>query len=162
MSNIQKTTKKGTSTNKSSKTPPTETITKETNASLQEALNLLKPLTDFHKAVEDANEDDIRLYWDVRLVRGEDTPFCHVKGSSSMPAMLAQKMRPHAPSKIQEEINDKILKPLLSVMMTEVERMTFADLAKRNQSGDFTNEEDCFQKALDEPPSKENLSPQAN
>ena len=73
--------------------------------------------------------------------------------------MLAQKMRPHAPSKIQEEINDKILKPLLSVMMTEVERMTFADLAKRNQSGDFTNEEDCFQKALDEPPSKKTFRP---
>lgn len=133
--NNKKTTKKRASTNKSNE---------ETESSLQAALKLLEPLTEFHKTLEDANANDMRFFWDVRLIRGKDTPFGHTKGSSSLPAMLAPKMQGNAPSKIQEEVHDKILRPLMAAMMTEVEKETFEDLAKREQSGDFVSEEESF------------------
>ena len=89
---------------------------------LQQALNLLKPLTDFHGAVEDAGQYDCRLYWDVRLVNGKDTPLRHVHGTSSLPALLAPKMISRATSTIEHEITEKIIAPLIEFFMTEISK----------------------------------------
>jgi len=75
---------------------------------------MLAPLLGFHKAVEGATSNDLRLYWDVRLVRGEDTPFSHVKGTSSMPGMLEDGRLSEAPGLIQSEIMEKIGKTITS------------------------------------------------
>ena len=99
---------------------------------LQQALGLLEPLTDFHKAVEGATEDDLRIYWDVRLVRGQDSPFAHVTGSSSLPNALASNMKALAPSAIQQEVLEKISRPLTAVFQTEAEQQTMDGLAARN------------------------------
>lgn len=93
-------------------------------------LSLLKPLIDFHKGVEDAADHDFRIYWDVRLVRGKDTPFAHVHGSSTLPALLAPKLQPYAPGVIESEIKDKICAPLMAAVMTEVEKGNSEALAK--------------------------------
>ena len=102
---------------------------------LNQVLSLLKPLTDFHQAVADAADHDMRMFWDVRLVRGKDTAFLRVHGTSTLSAMLAPKMLPLAPTHIESEVKEKIMAPLVSALMTEVEKMTFQDLAKRRMAG---------------------------
>lgn len=122
----------------------------------QNVLKHLQPLTDFHQAVEDASRNDVRIYWDVRLVRGEDTPFSHVHGTSSLPAMLAPNMRPNAPSKIQEEATEKILIPLVSAMQAEVQRTALENAAKRRKhSGDGIHEGECSPGKGNEPTGQE-------
>jgi len=81
----------------------------------------LAPLEEFHAAVESAEDEDVRVYWDVRIVSGKDIPLKGVQGSSTMPGLLTEKMIPQAPSMIQQEIVDKIALPLTGVFMTEGE-----------------------------------------
>lgn len=136
----------------SATTKPTKaTSDSQQTQQILEAVTLLKPLADFHKAVESAGENDLRMLWDVRIVRGKDTAFCHVKGASSLPAMLANNMRANAPSQIQEEVSEKIMMPLVSAMQAEVERSTFEDLAKRKRAGNSSSEEECFPSEDDDP-----------
>lgn len=109
---------------------------------IQGVLSLLKPLTDFHKKVEDAADHDFRIYWDVRLVRGKDTPFIHVHGSSTLPALLAPKMQAHAPATIESEVRDKISAPLVAAFMTELEKGNSEALARlRKAHASATGEE---------------------
>lgn len=82
-----------------------------------------RPLTRFHESVAAANGTDIRMYWDVRLVRGEDEAFTQVTGTSSMPGMLSDKLRGHATAQIQQEVLDKITGPLVAAFMEESERL---------------------------------------
>ena len=82
----------------------------------------LQPLFDFHREIESAKDDDLRMFWDVRIVQGKNTPFASIQGSSSMPKALSQKMAPSAPSNIEKEVIQKIIEPLMSIVMLEVER----------------------------------------
>lgn len=88
----------------------------------------METLRDFHQSLEDARGDDLRIYWDVRIVRGKDTPFHSVKGISTMPNVLSSKMLAHAPSMIQQEVMDKIAQPLTAVFMREGEIRVFESL----------------------------------
>jgi hypothetical protein len=106
------------------------------------ALEVFKPLIEFHKVVEDATDDDMRIYWDVRLVRGKDTPYLHVHGSSTLSSMLAPKLRPHAVGVIQSEVADKISAPLVAAFMTELEKGTFEALAKLRKAHAFATGEE--------------------
>ena len=81
----------------------------------------LQPLFDFHRAIESAKDDDLRMFWDVRIVQGKNTPFASIR-SSSMPKALGQKMAPSAPSNIEKEVIQKIIEPLMGIVMHEVER----------------------------------------
>jgi hypothetical protein len=101
---------------------------------LEELSRSITPVIEFHKAVEDATQDDLRLYWDVRVVRGADTPFAHLTGSTPLPRILASKMRPLAPSILETEITNKILRPLCAMVQTEVERVTFEELAAEGRN----------------------------
>ena len=84
---------------------------------IEESKAQLQPVIDFHKAMEPAEEDDIRMCWDIKIVRGKDTPFASVQGSSSMPRMLARKMAPLAPGHIEKEVRQKIITPLMNEVM---------------------------------------------
>lgn len=117
---------------RSSKKNPANTDAEGAVEALQQALGLLEPLTDFHKAAEGATEDDLRIYWDVRVIRGKDSAFAHVTGSSSLPNALASNMKALAPSVIQQEIMEKISRPLTAVFQTEAEQQTMDGLAARN------------------------------
>ncbi len=97
-------------------------------AEIQQALNLLKPLISFQEALEYARENDCELLWDVRLVSRKDTLLRHVHGTSSLPSCLVPKMIPYAPSNIESEVAGKITGPLVSFVMTEIEKT--APLAK--------------------------------
>ena len=101
---------------------------------IQQVMSLLKPLTDFHKAVEDATDNDFRMYWDVRLVRGKDTPYLHLHGSSTLSSLFAPKMQPLAVGVIQSEVADKISAPLVAAFMTELEKENSEALAKMRKA----------------------------
>ena len=106
----------------------------------QKVKDLLGPLLDFHRSVEEASSDDLRLYWDVRLVRGKETPFYQSKGSSSLPRALACNMVAEGSRRIEAEVTEKIVKPLVSVMQIEAERQTFEELAKQDAAEPFSDE----------------------
>ena len=120
------------------------TIDAEQASQFMAAMELLKPLTEFHRAVEDAQQHDMRIIWDVRVVQGKDKPFRHLHGSSSLPGMLAPKMRPNAPCVIEGELMEKIVKPMIAALMDEVERLTFEGLEKRRQASAPITGEECF------------------
>ena len=88
---------------------------------LEERNKEFQPLIDFHKALEFFKEDDLRMFWDVNIVRGKDTPFASNRGSSSMPDALAPKMAPLAPGNIQKEVSQKIITPLMNKVLDKLE-----------------------------------------
>lgn len=96
-------------------------LLERTAALLERREAALEPLEEFHRAVETAIDEDVRVYWDVRVVYGRDKPLKGVQGSSTMPGLLTEKMLPNAPSMIQQEIVDKIAIPLTAVFMREGE-----------------------------------------
>jgi hypothetical protein len=100
-------------------------LIKKLSEELNERRGEMASIGDFHKALEGAKQDDLRMYWDVRIVRGEDTPFASVHGVSTLPGLLSGKMKGHAPSMIQQEVADKIAQPLTAVFMTEGETQNF-------------------------------------
>lgn len=115
------------------------------------AMEILKPLTDFHRADETANEDDLRMSWDVRLVRGKDTPYQHVKGTCSLPSLLAPKMIATATSAVEREIHEKILMPMAARLQSDVEATLLRSPAKGKQENGTVDEADCFDDDEDEP-----------
>jgi hypothetical protein len=96
---------------------------------LQELSDSIAPLIEFHKEVENATADDLRLFWDVRVSRGRKEPFAHLTGNTPLPGILSSKLRALGPSMIETEITNKILTPLGAMVQTEVERATFERLA---------------------------------
>jgi hypothetical protein len=111
---------------------PANTDAEEGVDALQQALGLLEPVIEFHKPVESATEDDLRIYWDVRVVRGKGETFTHSQGSSSLPRALASNMKALAPALIQQEILEKISMPLTAKLQTVAEQLTMDGLAARN------------------------------
>lgn len=80
------------------------------------------PLRAFHEAVEEAQASDIRIFWDVRVVRGKDTPFTRSQGVTHMPGALHPRMFADVSAMIQGEISDKVAKPLVAAIMDEADK----------------------------------------
>lgn len=85
---------------------------------LQPLLDNAKLSNEFHQTVSDAKKSDARLFWDVRLIRGEEELISVSKGISYIPDLLARHMHVDAPSLLQNEIIEKIARPLV----TELQR----------------------------------------
>lgn len=95
--------------------PPSQTSSTPPPASellLQQLLSALGPTLEFHKAVEEASENDLRLFWDIRLVQGKDTPFTALSGSSTFPGVLVGTALAALPNMIYREIVEKVAMPL--------------------------------------------------
>ena len=107
--------------NSQNKAQPEDDRLETTLNAVQEAMQRLQPLTDFHQAMESSTDDDLRMFWDVKIVQGKDTPFASVQGSSSMPHALARKMMPRTPGNIQDEVHQKIITPLMTAMLDKLE-----------------------------------------
>lgn len=82
------------------------------DALLRHLSSILEPLVEFHKAVEHASDNDLRLYWDIRLVQGKDTPFTSMSGHSSFPGVLVGSALGQIPASMSREIIEKIAVPL--------------------------------------------------
>lgn len=108
---------------------------------LQQVLTVLTPLIKFHEAAEELTMDDVRMHWDVRVVRGSDTAFAHLKGSSTLHKLLAPEMLLTTTERIELELRDKIVIPMVGIFQTEATRMvldiTAADDAARASDDDL-------------------------
>jgi hypothetical protein len=87
---------------------------------LQEISDMLQPLIDFQDSSVSSRENDLTLYWDIKVVQGKDTLFASTKGSSAMPLALAPKMVMLVPSNIQSEISQKITTPLMVTLLEKL------------------------------------------
>jgi len=107
------------------KKPQTPNSTPDVQAGL---LALLGPLLEFHKSAEEATDNDLRIFWDIRIVSGKDTQFLHNTGSSSMPSLLEPSMRQEATARLEQVVNSMILRPLIAKMQSAVEAATIDHL----------------------------------
>lgn len=73
---------------------------------------ILAPSLAFQRAVKDANEDDIRFRWSVEIIRGEDTPFGHVTGTSTLPGLMSDGQIHMVTEKVSAEMISKIAEPV--------------------------------------------------
>ena len=83
-----------------------------TDPMLQGLLAALAPVVEFHKTVDNASDNDLRMYWDVRLVQGKDIPFTSISGHSSFPGILVGSALGRMPEALSREIVEKIAVPL--------------------------------------------------
>lgn len=78
-------------------------------------MDIMKPLLEFHGAKDEEAADDLRLFWDVRIVRGNGERWTNVSGSSTLPGALSQSRLQLLSTTLQDEIENKITAPLATV-----------------------------------------------
>lgn len=93
----------------------------EREDTLTKLMEMIRPLVEFHAASEDADPSDIRIYWDVRIVKGKDIALAKSNGSASLPAALEEKEAPLISEVIEREVAAKIGRPLAARMQALVE-----------------------------------------
>lgn len=103
---------------------------------LQQLFGALAPLLDFHKQVADAQIDDLRMYWDVRVIRGSAEPFITVTGSSSLTGALGPKQISLASAVLQQEVMDKIATPLVAKMQDIAETYSVDVLIEKAEASE--------------------------
>ena len=103
---------------------------------LQQVASLFEPLIEFHQPDEGMTMDDVKVYWDVRAIRGKDTAFAHIKGTSTLNMMLAPCMMIEAPCRAEQEITDKITKPMAGVFQDYVTRVALEEVAAKEAALD--------------------------
>lgn len=84
-------------------------------------MRMVQPNLDLDKMLGRCRANDGILFWDVKLVRGEDTGFCQTSGTISLPEMLAPHMLDKAPLKLVREMILYIIAPLVRRMMEAAE-----------------------------------------
>ena len=104
---------------------------------LQQALAVLAPLIEFHKADEQMTMDDIKIRWDVRAVRGSSKAFAHLKGDSTLHNILAPNMLMNATERIELELTDKIAVPMVAIFQGEANRMALEIVAADDAARDL-------------------------
>jgi len=109
---------------------PAEPAAPPTPDELQRAIDMFRPLAAFHQGIDDADDGDVRLFWDVTVIRGKDTTIAHLTGSSTFHRMFAYNMSALAPGRLQEELHSKLVMPLTSAVQELVEKQTFEAIAR--------------------------------
>lgn len=97
---------------KQSETSSTSAVPDATAELLASIHKILAPSLAFQSAVKDANEDDIRFRWSVEIIKGEDTPFGHVTGTSTLPGLLSDGQIHMVTEKVSAEMISKIADPV--------------------------------------------------
>lgn len=98
---------------------------------LTNLLAALGPVLNFHKAVETASDNDLRIFWEVRVVEGKDTPFTSMSGHSSFPGALIGSQAGQLPSTLQREVIEKIAIPLASRIQDILSGRAVSDAPKK-------------------------------
>lgn len=110
----------------------------------QQVAGLLGSLIEFHKVDEGMTMDDVKIFWDVRAIRGKDTAFAHNKGTSTLNMILAPSMMIEAMPKVEQEIREKIIRPMVGAFQAEVNRVALEELAAKEaalDSDDLTDDD---------------------
>lgn len=126
-----------------SQTPPKSSTEPDaptdSTAELLELLLALKPalgrMAEVYKAEEACDEEDIRIYWDVRLVKASGAPFMKTSGSSTLPGLLTANNIGSAAGCVYRETDEKISKHLSSKIQELVTHSLADQLARRAAQG---------------------------
>lgn len=78
--------------------------------------DLLRPSLKFHQSADQADDNDLILYWDVRLVRGGNERIASARGQSSFPGVMGNKQIARLSMTLGDEITEKITVPLLAAI----------------------------------------------
>lgn len=110
----QKTLPQGKSTKSSTVKELTEEeqTRKEELEAMASMKMLLGSALDFHKAVTDASDEDIRFRWTVDIIKGENTVFGRVAGSSTLPGLLSDSQMHTVTERVHAEMLSKIADPV--------------------------------------------------
>ena len=135
-----KETKSTASLKKKSKAKKTKKKKKDSRISAQQLSSLMK-LMEFS---QEHRKLDLTLSWNIKLLRADGSSFCQSKGSSTQPRILSPTMLPTAPSQIQKEITDKVVKPFESEVAAKLMLKLSEPQAIQGQNKDFSSEEECF------------------
>lgn len=101
---------------------------------IQGLLDVLKPIIQFHKETVNLTANDVRLYYDVRVIRGNGQPFAHLQSSITWHEFLSPTVMALATTRIQNDLVEQIVIPLSAKIQAEVQRKTFEDLAARGRA----------------------------
>jgi len=91
---------------------------------------MMEPVMKFHAAVEEARESDVRIFWDVRVIKGKDELIVNNVGSASIPRGLSGSRRAKMPFVVHQEIVEKIANPLLAELQDMTATEVLDNLAK--------------------------------
>jgi len=89
----------------------------------------LEPVLKFHMEAEKAAMDDVTIHWDVTSIRGKDTVFAQTRGSSTLNMLLEPSMMIEAMPRVEQEITDKIIVPMVGAFQDFVNRVALEELA---------------------------------
>ncbi len=73
---------------------------------------LLGGMAEFHEGVKSTHVEDVRMYWDVRLVQGDGSPLMQISGISTLSGLLHGNAITDAAGKVYQEVEEKVAKPL--------------------------------------------------
>ena len=114
--------------------PTNEEKLEQALADLAPVLEFHKSLIDFLKSHEGMTMDDVRMCWNVRVMRGADKLFAHSKGTSPLVGILAENRMIDATSTVENEILNKITLPIVGAIQAEVNRFALARRREKEES----------------------------
>jgi hypothetical protein len=103
---------------------------------LQQKMDFHRPIAEFLRPHEDLTMNDLRFFWSVYVVRGKDTRFAYVQGSSVLRYIFADHNLINATRAAEMEIKDKILVPVVGSIQDEVTRIALKGVSA-NQDEDL-------------------------
>ncbi len=131
------------STTKTTKAParPQETtpeITKDDNIKMlsleervQQIVARLEPVIETLQSYEGISEHDVTLLWDVKAIQGNGKQFARVRGTSTLNDLLAPHAILNALQRVDEEIMNKIVTPMVGAFQDEANRQALEGLAAK-------------------------------
>lgn len=120
-----------------SKTENTNTDQLNSSEVLQQLMDRLDPLLKFNKPTESAGIDDVTICWNLKAIRGEDTEIFQYSGSSTLHGMLAPNMMIESPSRAEQEIREKVVRPMVGFFQGYVNQMALMEVAAKEESLDL-------------------------
>ena len=102
--------------------------TEEHEDIIKKVMAMMAPMAEFHEPVADADSKDVRIFWDIRLVKGASTKMAGTTGSASLPGLLTDGQLRNASTIIQDEIAQKIAGPLAYKFQREAEAQSGQEL----------------------------------
>ena len=95
----------------------------------EELQKLLQSVAEFMSDNEEATMDDIKIIWNVSIIRGKDTQFDKFHGTSTLQSLFADRNLAMATAIAEQEFINKILIPVIGAVQDEVSRIALKNAA---------------------------------
>jgi len=96
----------------------------------EELQKLLQSVVEFMSDNEEATMDDIKINWNVCIIRGKDTQFGRFRGTSTLQSFFADRNLAMATEIAEQEFINKILIPVIAAVQDEVSRIVLKNAAE--------------------------------